>query len=90
MACVMLARHTKHPDTALQVFKKIEKQLPQLTNLDLQFVSPELLRARDLQLAVPGQCALSAGRARADPSMKARTGAESRWSRSRASRPSYL
>ncbi|PSR71034.1 hypothetical protein PHLCEN_2v13082 [Hermanssonia centrifuga] len=36
------------------VFKKIEKQLPQLTVLDLQYVSPELLRARNLDLAVPG------------------------------------
>lgn len=38
----------------VQVFKKIEKQLPQLTTLDLQFVSPELLKARNLELAVPG------------------------------------
>lgn len=37
-----------------QVFKKIEKQLQNLTTLDLQFVSPALLKARDLQLAVPG------------------------------------
>jgi hypothetical protein len=37
-----------------QVFKKIEKQLPQLTTLDLQYVSPELLKARNLDLAVPG------------------------------------
>ncbi|PCH36202.1 atypical/PIKK/FRAP protein kinase [Wolfiporia cocos MD-104 SS10] len=36
------------------VFKKIEKQLPSLTTLDLQFVSPELLKACDLELAVPG------------------------------------
>ena len=39
---------------ALQVFKKIEKQLPQLTTLDLQYVSPELLKAKNLDLAVPG------------------------------------
>jgi FKBP12-rapamycin complex-associated protein len=38
----------------LQVFKKIEKQLPQLTTLDLQYVSPGLLKARNLDLAVPG------------------------------------
>ena len=38
----------------IQVFKKIEKQLPQLTVLDLQYVSPELLKARNLELAVPG------------------------------------
>ncbi|OSX64010.1 hypothetical protein POSPLADRAFT_1065405 [Postia placenta MAD-698-R-SB12] len=36
------------------VFKKVESQLRQLTTLDLQFVSPELLKARDLELAVPG------------------------------------
>ncbi|KAI0792169.1 FAT-domain-containing protein [Abortiporus biennis] len=36
------------------VFKKIEKQLPQLTVLDLQYVSPELLKAHNLDLAVPG------------------------------------
>ncbi|KAK7025239.1 Serine/threonine-protein kinase TOR [Favolaschia claudopus] len=37
-----------------QVFKRVEKQLPQLTTLDLQYVSPRLLKARDLDLAVPG------------------------------------
>jgi len=37
------------------VFRKIEKQLPQLTTLDLQYVSPELLKARNLELAVPGK-----------------------------------
>jgi FKBP12-rapamycin complex-associated protein len=36
------------------VFKKVEKQLPQLTTLDLQYVSPSLLKARSLDLAVPG------------------------------------
>ncbi|KIM49486.1 hypothetical protein M413DRAFT_21701 [Hebeloma cylindrosporum] len=36
------------------VFKKVEKQLPQLTTLDLQYVSPSLLKARTLDLAVPG------------------------------------
>ncbi|EMD39125.1 phosphatidylinositol 3-kinase-like protein [Gelatoporia subvermispora B] len=49
---------TKELDKAWEiyygVFKKIEKQLPQLTTLDLQFVSPELLKARNLDLAVPG------------------------------------
>jgi phosphatidylinositol kinase/protein kinase (PI-3 family) len=39
----------------LQVFKKVEKQLPQLTTLDLQYVSPQLLKARNLDLAVPGK-----------------------------------
>ena len=40
--------------SSFQVFKKIEKQLPQLTSLDLQYVSPKLLEAKDLELAVPG------------------------------------
>ncbi|KAJ7429881.1 phosphatidylinositol 3-kinase [Mycena galericulata] len=41
-------------DIYYAVFKKVEKQLPQLTTLDLQYVSPRLLKARDLDLAVPG------------------------------------
>ncbi|KAI9091315.1 armadillo-type protein [Phlyctochytrium arcticum] len=36
------------------VFRRINKQLPQLTTLELQYVSPKLLAARDLELAVPG------------------------------------
>ena len=36
------------------VFRKVEKQLPQLTTLDLQYVSPQLLKARNLELAIPG------------------------------------
>lgn len=42
-------------DIYYSVFKKIEKQMPQLVTLDLQYVSPELLKARDLELAVPGK-----------------------------------
>ena len=42
-----------------QVFKKVEKQLPQLTTLDLQYVSPSLLKARNLDLAVPGKQGLT-------------------------------
>ena len=41
-------------DLYYQVFRKINKQLPQLTTLDLQHVSPRLLTCRDLELAVPG------------------------------------
>ncbi|KAG6841465.1 hypothetical protein C0991_010890 [Blastosporella zonata] len=41
-------------DIYFSVFKKVEKQLPQLTTLDLQYVSPSLLKARNLDLAVPG------------------------------------
>jgi phosphatidylinositol kinase/protein kinase (PI-3 family) len=44
------------PCVSPQVFKKIEKQLPQLMSLDLQYVSPALLKARNLELAVPGNC----------------------------------
>ncbi|KAJ3194365.1 phosphatidylinositol kinase- protein kinase tor1 [Irineochytrium annulatum] len=36
------------------VFRRINKQLPQLTTLELQYVSPKLLAARDMELAVPG------------------------------------
>lgn len=36
------------------MFKRVEKQLPQLTTLDLQYVSPHLLKSRNLELAVPG------------------------------------
>jgi len=41
-------------DLYYQVFKRITKQLPQLTNLELQYVSPELKKNHDLHLAVPG------------------------------------
>jgi FKBP12-rapamycin complex-associated protein len=37
-----------------QVFKKISKQLQQMTTLELQYISPKLLAVRDLELAVPG------------------------------------
>ncbi|TVY35909.1 Serine/threonine-protein kinase [Lachnellula subtilissima] len=41
-------------DLYYQVFKRIARQLPQLNNLELAYVSPKLLHARDLDLAVPG------------------------------------
>ncbi|KAI0316749.1 atypical/PIKK/FRAP protein kinase [Amylostereum chailletii] len=41
-------------DIYFAVFKKVEKQLQTLTTLDLQYVSPELLKARNMELAVPG------------------------------------
>ena len=41
-------------DLYYHVFRRINKQLPQLTTLELQYVSPNLLQARNLQLAVPG------------------------------------
>ncbi|KDO16585.1 hypothetical protein SPRG_17902, partial [Saprolegnia parasitica CBS 223.65] len=41
-------------DRYYHVFRRINKQLPQLTTLELQYVSPNLLHAHELQLAVPG------------------------------------
>ncbi|KAH9295237.1 hypothetical protein KI387_038825, partial [Taxus chinensis] len=41
-------------DLYYHVFKRINKQLPSLTTLELQHVSPELLSAHNLELAVPG------------------------------------
>lgn len=41
-------------DVYYQVFKKITRQLPQLMSLELQYVSPKLKSAVDLELAVPG------------------------------------
>jgi FKBP12-rapamycin complex-associated protein len=41
-------------DIYYQVFKKISRQLQQMSNLELQYVSPKLQRAQDLSLAVPG------------------------------------
>ncbi|KAI7861526.1 armadillo-type protein [Spinellus fusiger] len=37
-----------------QVFRRISRQLPQLTSLELQYISPRLLEARHLELCVPG------------------------------------
>jgi FKBP12-rapamycin complex-associated protein len=36
------------------VFKATLKQLPQLTELDLSYVSPKLLSSKDLEVAIPG------------------------------------
>ena len=41
-------------DLYYHVFRRISRQLPQLTQLELQYVSPKLLLCRDLELAVPG------------------------------------
>ncbi|XP_026390069.1 serine/threonine-protein kinase TOR-like [Papaver somniferum] len=48
------AELTQAWDLYYHVFRRIDKQLPSLTTLDLQSVSPELLDCRDLELAVPG------------------------------------
>ncbi|ODQ63316.1 FAT-domain-containing protein [Nadsonia fulvescens var. elongata DSM 6958] len=41
-------------DIYYNVFRRISRQLPQLTSLELQYVSPKLLEARNLEVAVPG------------------------------------
>nr|WIM49540.1 HIF1a pathway protein [Daphnia magna] len=41
-------------DLYYHVFRRISRQLPQLTSLELQYVSPKLLLCRDLELAIPG------------------------------------
>lgn len=41
-------------DLYYQVFRRITRQLPQVTSLELTYCSPKLLNARDLDLAVPG------------------------------------
>ncbi|KAK3942599.1 phosphatidylinositol 3-kinase tor2 [Diplogelasinospora grovesii] len=41
-------------DLYYQVFRRISRQLPQMTSLELTYCSPKLLSAKDLELAVPG------------------------------------
>ncbi|KAJ8613415.1 hypothetical protein CTAYLR_002279 [Chrysophaeum taylorii] len=41
-------------DLYYTVFRRVNKQLPQLTMLELKYVSPALVNARNLELAVPG------------------------------------
>lgn len=41
-------------DLYYHVFRRISRQLPKLTQLELQYVSPKLLACKDLELAVPG------------------------------------
>ncbi|KAJ6794172.1 serine/threonine-protein kinase TOR [Iris pallida] len=48
------AELTQAWDFYYHVFRRIDKQLPSLTTLDLQSVSPELLKCQNLELAVPG------------------------------------
>ncbi|KAI6023936.1 hypothetical protein PISMIDRAFT_679672 [Pisolithus microcarpus 441] len=52
--CGEMTELNKAWDIYYGVFRKVEKQLPQLTTLDLQYVSPQLLKARNLELAMPG------------------------------------
>ena len=52
------SKNTKDIDLAWEkyysVFKRITKQLPSMTTLELSYVSPRLMISRDLELAVPG------------------------------------
>ena len=41
-------------DLYYQVFRRISRQLPQITTLELTYCSPKLLASKDLDLAVPG------------------------------------
>lgn len=41
-------------DLYYQVFRRINKALPQLKSLELENVSPKLLKCRNLELAIPG------------------------------------
>ena len=41
-------------DLYYQVFRRISRQLPQMTSLDLTYCSPKLLASKDLDLAIPG------------------------------------
>ncbi|GAP93296.1 putative FKBP12-rapamycin complex-associated protein [Rosellinia necatrix] len=41
-------------DLYYQVFRRIGRQLPQVTSLELTYCSPKLLSAKDLDLAMPG------------------------------------
>ena len=45
-------------DLYYHVFRRINKQLPQMISLELQHVSPKLTACRDLELAVPGTYAI--------------------------------
>ncbi|VDN02443.1 unnamed protein product [Thelazia callipaeda] len=56
--CYMRSQNAKELNQAWDlyyiVFRKISAQLRQLTSLDLNYVSPRLVKARNLELAVPG------------------------------------
>jgi hypothetical protein len=41
-------------NSLVKVFRRIEKQLPHLQTIELQYASPKLLAAEKLELAVPG------------------------------------
>lgn len=41
-------------DLYYNVFKRINAQMPHVTSLELQYCSPALMQARDLEIGVPG------------------------------------
>jgi phosphatidylinositol kinase/protein kinase (PI-3 family) len=55
-------------DLYCSVFRLVNKQLTGLADLELQYVSPKLLAARDLELAVPGTYLRDDSRGAVDPS----------------------
>ena len=42
-------------DLYCNVYRKMNKQLSQINNLELQYVSPKLMSAKNLDIAVPGK-----------------------------------
>ena len=42
-------------DVYYQAFRRISRQLPQITSLELEYCCPKLVTARDLDLSVPGK-----------------------------------
>ena len=46
-------------DLYYSIFKRINVELPQITQLELHYCSPNLLKARDLDLGVPGTYSVS-------------------------------
>ena len=59
----LISKNVKDIDLAWEkyysVFKRITKQLPQMTSLELSYVSPQLMTSRDLELAVPGKICIN-------------------------------
>ncbi len=54
LVCAVACGNELTPFVIKKVFKSITKQLPTVKSMHLRYVSPKLLEARDLQLAVPG------------------------------------
>jgi FKBP12-rapamycin complex-associated protein len=50
------------PSSLPQIFKRLSKQLVAMNTIELQYVSPKLLKVRDLELAIPGMFLSDVGR----------------------------